>query len=198
MNSTEICNLALSYLGDGRINSLQDDSEEGKRCAVHYDQDRQKLLLAYPWGFAKKIEKLALYTDALPGWKYAYAYPSSCIAVRFVYDEDHAQVKEQRKQDYEIMMMSEYRRAILTDVEDAYAEFTADVKDPELFSPDFADALSHQLAASLAMGLTGSANIVSWHLQMAQACIESAKYQSAIERERRTRYPHKYADIRFS
>mgnify|MGYP000910820733 CR=1 FL=1 len=30
MNSTEICNMALSYIGQGRINSIDDESEEAK------------------------------------------------------------------------------------------------------------------------------------------------------------------------
>lgn len=198
MNSTEICNLALSYLGQGRINSLEDATEEGKKCKVHYDHDRRRMLLAYPWGFARRIMKLALYDAHVPGWAYAYAYPPACIAVTFVYDEEHARVKEENRQDFEIVTLGGGRKAIASDTADAYAEYTEDVRDTGTFSEEFAEGFSHLLAASIAMGVTGNANIVAQHLQLAQQSIMTAKYYAALEKEKRTRYPEKYANARFS
>lgn len=198
MNSTEICNLALSYLGQGRVNSLDDTSEEGRKCKVHYSHDRRRMLLSYPWGFARRITRLALYDDRVPGWTYAYAYPAECIAVTFVYDEGHARVKELQRQDFEIVTLGGGKKTIATDTADAYAEYTEDVKDPEMFSEEFIEGLSHLLAASIAMGVTGNANIVAQHLQLAQQSIMTAKYYAALEKEKRTRYPEKYANARFS
>lgn len=197
MNSTEICNLALSYLGQGRINSIEDGAEEARKCKAHYDHDRRRLLLSYPWGFARRIEKLAAYDVHIPGWQYVYAYPAQCIAVTFVYDERNARVKEENRQDFEIVTFGGGQKGIASDTADAYAEYTEDVKDPGAFSEEFVEALSHLLAASIAMGVTGNANIVAQHMQLAQAAIESAKYYAVLEKEKRTRYPEKYSNARF-
>lgn len=102
MNSTEICNMALSYLGNGRINSVDDAAEDARKCKIHYDHDRRRMLAAYSWGFAKRIERLALFTSDVPGWDYAYSYPAECISVIYVYDKDGARKKEEAREDFEI------------------------------------------------------------------------------------------------
>lgn len=198
MNVTEICNLALSYIGKGRINSLDDDSEEAKKCRVHYDHERRRALLLYPWGFAKRIEKLALLDRTVPGWTYAYGYPTESIRVQYVFDEAGARKKEEERAEYEIVTLGQGLRVIATDVALAYGEYIADVKDTSFFSETFIEALSHFLASSIAMGITGSANIVAQQMQLAQGAIEQAKYHAAIERERTTKYPEKYQNARFS
>ncbi|WP_455155618.1 hypothetical protein [Selenomonas noxia] len=198
MNSTEICNMALSYIGQGRINSIDDESEEARKCKIHYDHDRRRMLTAYPWGFAKCIAKLAAYTDSIPGWDAVYAYPAECLSVLYVYDNEHARKKETDRQDFEIVTLGGGRKAIATDVQEAWAEYTDDIKDPALFSEEFTEALTHLLASSIAMGITGNANIVVQHMQLAQQAVANARYYSVLEKERRTQYPNKYANERFS
>lgn len=197
MNSTDICNLALSYLGHGRIDSLDDSSEEAKACKIHYDHARRRLLLAYPCGFAKRQEKLALRTDTLLGWAYCYSYPQQCLSVQYVYDDKHAKRKETERQEFEVMTLADFAKVIGTDVEEAYAEYILDVKEPNAYNEEFIDALARLLAGVLAVPITGSANLESQNLQLAQQAIASAQYQSAIERERRTQFPRKYAGARF-
>ena len=60
MNSIDICNMALSFLHCGRINSLDDTEKAAQLCKIHYDHLRRRLLRMYPWGFAEKLTKLAL------------------------------------------------------------------------------------------------------------------------------------------
>ena len=197
MNSTEICNMALSYLGNGRINSIDDAAEDARKCKIHYDHDRRRMLMAYPWGFAKRMEKLALFTDKVPGWDFACSYPTECVNVTYVYDEDGARRKEEAREDFEIVTL-DGRKTIATDVRDAWVEYTADVRDANMFSEEFTEGLTHLLASSIAMGITGNANIAMQHMQLAQQSIVSAGYYNAIEKERRMRYPNKYANERFT
>ena len=49
----------------------------------------------------------------------------------------------------------------------------------------------------MAMGMTGNTELQSINLQLAQQSVDLARYQDAVERERRTRYPHGYSDARF-
>lgn len=201
MNATEICNMALSFLAKGRINSMDEDSEEAKQCKIHYEHCRKRLLLNYPFGFARKEVKLAVLDPKsypIIGWDYLYGYPEDTLSIQFVYDEEHARRKEILRQDFAVVMNGNYDRAIATDVKEAWAEVIADIKAPESFSEEFIDALAHMLAASMAMQLTGSANMQQVQLQLAQVALNAAMYQSVVEQERRTHFPRKYADARFS
>ena len=180
MNSTEICNMALSYIGNGRINSIDDAAEDARKCKIHYDHDRRRMLAAYSWGFAKRIERLALFTSDV-----------------FVYDKDGARKKEEAREDFEIVTLGG-QKAIATDVRDAWAEYTADVRDANMFSEEFTEGLTHLLASSIAMGITGNANIAMQHMQLAQQSVVTAKQYNVLEKERRMRYPNKYANERFT
>ena len=53
MNSTDICNMALAYIGQGRIASIEEESEEAIQCSMFYDHLRRKLLSEHRWGFAE-------------------------------------------------------------------------------------------------------------------------------------------------
>lgn len=196
MTSTDICNMALSYLGRGRINSLDEDNEESRQCSIHYDHDRRRLLHYFPWGFARRMEKLAERTDTVPGWRYCYGYPSECLHVLFVFDEEHAARRQEERQDYGVITMNAGVRAIGSDVKEAWTEYIYDAKDPSRFSDEFSDALAHMLAASLALQLTGSTSLQQLQLQLAEDNINRAKYYAAIEEERRIRYPRHYREAR--
>ena len=60
MNSTDICNMALAYIGQGRIASLEEKGEEAVQCKLFYNHLRRKLLSEYRWNFAERYVKLAL------------------------------------------------------------------------------------------------------------------------------------------
>lgn len=196
MTSTDICNMAVSYLGRGRINSLQEDSEESRQCNIHYDHVRRRLLHIFPWGFARRMEKLAERTDNVPGWKCCYGYPSECLHVLFVFDEEHASRRQEQREDFDVLTMRAGTRILCSNVDDAWAEFICDAKDPASFSEEFSDALAHMLAASLALQLDGSTSLQQVQLQLATDNIERAKYFATIENERRLRYPRHYMEAR--
>lgn len=66
MNSTDICNMALAYIGQGRIASIEEESEEAIQCGIFYDHLRRKLLSEHRWGFAERYVKLALLNEKSP------------------------------------------------------------------------------------------------------------------------------------
>lgn len=197
MNRTDICNMALSIISRQRINSLDEDSEEAKECKVYYDHTRRRLLKMFPWGFAKRTEKLALRTDTVPGWSYCYGYPSECISVLFVFDDDHADRREMERQDFYLTTISGNDRVICSDTKDAWAEFTYDVKEPDMFSEEFTEALVRMMAANLAGPLAGNSDLMQVNAQLANQSISIAMQENMMEQERHTMYPRKYADARF-
>lgn len=198
MTSTDICNLALSYLAKGRIMSMTEEkSEEARQCKLHYENCRKRLLSSYTWGFAKSVVRLARLAVAVPGWEYIYAYPQNCLRLNLIFDEQNARNKETDITDYETINVGT-TKAIATDIENAWVEYVADEKDPERFSVEFVEALARMLAYSMAMVLTGNAQLMQTNYQLMQASVQEAKTISATERERKTEYPTTYADARFA
>lgn len=197
MTNTDICNLALSYLSKGKITSMDDDSEEAAQCKIHYDHARKLLLRQYPWNFAKRTVKLALLAATQPGWEYAYAYPAECLAVRYVFDEDGAADREENIQQFDVAMTSANQKAVLTDVELAWCEYTANIKDTEMYPDEFIEAFAHYLACNMAMVLTGSAGLQQTQFQLYQESVEVAMVFTAQERRRKTVFPQDYAQARF-
>ena len=75
MAAVDICNLALTKLGQTIITSLSDDNENARRCNLVYEPKRDELLEKHPWGFA--VEKALLVDVTKPDidiWVTATAY----------------------------------------------------------------------------------------------------------------------------
>lgn len=197
MTNTDICNMALSFLSKGKISSIDDNVEEAKQCKIHYDHCRRMLLRQYPWGFAKRVVRLALLDEEVPGWEYCYSYPQQCLAVRYLFDKEGAASKETQVVEWDKAIVSDNQRALLTDLKDAWCEYTYDVRDVEMFSEEFSEALARYLASQMAMVLTGNANIMQTNLQLYQMLMESAKTQNAQERRIAVDFPETYASARF-
>lgn len=197
VTTTDVCNLALSALACPNILSMDEASNQAVQCRTYYEHTRRKLLRAFPWGFAQREGKLALLDTTVPDFSYVYAYPAECYLVRFVYDEDHARCKEERPQDFRVFAVSDNRKGIASDAQDAWATYTADIKDPAMMSDAFLDAFYHALASALAMPLVNNASMQQTNFQLAQVAIQQAKWETMVEQARRLRYPHGYSDARF-
>ena len=199
MTNTDICNMALSYLGKGKIISIDTDtSEEAVQCRMHYDHCRRMLLSKYTWVFAKRIEKLAQCFETVPGWDYCYGYPAKCLAVRYVFDKDLKNVASLKKNPFEVAMLHDNQKVIMTNIEKAWVEYTQDTVEVDLFSEEFIEALAHYLAASMALALNGNAAIQQTQLQLYQIAFEAAKTGTANEREALPTFPEDYCNARFS
>ena len=196
MTSTDICNLALAYLAKGRITSLTQQTEEARQCAMHYDHCRRMLLRSYRWGFARRVEKLALSASKVPGWEYVYGYPSACLSVRFVFEEDTAERREWNRDEYDVADVGSVK-VICSNVADAWCEYTEDVAEVAKMTEEFIEALARYLAASMAMVVTGNDGLMQMNYQLMQAALQQAQVSSAREREQTPQWPTKYAEARF-
>jgi hypothetical protein len=197
MNRTDICNMALSFISRQRIDSFDDGSEEAKHCKIYYEHTRKRLLKMYNWNFAQKMERLALRTDTVPGWDYVYGYPQQCLAVQFVFDENHAYSREMNRQEYRIITLSGNDKVIATNVDEAWVEYIQDVVNTETFSEEFIEALARMLAANLSAPLTGSTDLFNINMQLAQSAVSMAMQENVTESERKTQWPRKYSEARF-
>ena len=77
---------------------------------------------------------LANLTDSVRGWLYAYAYPSNCLAVRFIYNEAGASIKESEREEFEICITNSGNQAICCNIPNALMEYTVNVVDSNVKS----------------------------------------------------------------
>lgn len=161
----DICNLALSRLGDdASITSIDpaDGSPQADHCARFYPMARDSLLESHPWSFATRRATLSLLTSETDAWQYAYAWPTNCLKLWAVQhyqspdytlvatDDDQAIAIGYAPQPFSVEALTSGVRAILTDQGEAAGRYTVKVTDPTVFSQQFTDALVWKLAAMIA------------------------------------------------
>lgn len=171
-SEVSICNMALGHIkSKSTIASLDEESNEAKKCKLFYSQARDETLEEFNWHFAKRNIVLAEIGTAPLGWAYQYAYPADGIAVRRVitaYRDDDPVPFELAHSDINDTVV------ILTDREAATIEYTKRVTNTILFSPLFIAALSYKIASYIAMPLTGKQDlrddaIAAFNLKISEA-----------------------------
>ena len=167
-----ICNLALAHLGDdATIASLSppEGSAQAEKAARFYPIARDSLLEMHTWNFAAKRANLALTTNNLAQWDYAYVAPTDMMSPVAV-------ISPTAQNDYATRMSagdtpggitSNYAPTIVagqytpqqfaiegttiyTNVETAMLRYQAFVTESDKFSPLFVMTLSLHLASMLA------------------------------------------------
>jgi len=141
-SKVDICNRALATLGDARISSLSEDSPQARLCNVIYDEVRENVLSDHPWNCVTKRARLARSTTA-PVYQYAYRYalPTDCLRVLSVYEAPEYQIEG---------------KFLVTDSDDVYVLYVADVDDPNQYIPALREVISLMIAAKLTYTVTQS------------------------------------------
>jgi len=169
-NVIEVCNRALASVRGKSINSLTEGSVEAQQCKLHFDTARQFVLRDNDWQFARKVAPLQLRSETPLHWVFTYQYPGDCLNLKIV-TGDFAFKSQQDDQlanrgrfiaefiEPELSVPFEIQhggdgRIIVTDQNEAYAIYTADV-DVALFDPLLVTALSHYLAMLIAVPVMG-------------------------------------------
>ena len=204
----DICNLALAHLGDdATIASLSppEGSAQAEKAARFYPIARNSLLEMHTWNFASKRGNLALTTNSLDQWDYAYAAPADMM-------NPVAIISPSAQNDYATRMSagdtpggitSNYAPTIVagqyspqqfavegtyiyTNQENAMLRYQAYVTDSSIFSPLFVTTLSWHLASMLAgpiiKGDQGAAE-AKRSIQMMQGYLTQAKQSDNLHRD---------------
>ena len=204
----DICNLALANLGDdATIATLSppEGSAQAEKAARFYPIARDNLLEMHTWNFAAKRGNLALTTNTLDQWDYAYIAPSDMM-------NPVAIISPSAQNDYATRMSAgdtpgnltanfaptivagQYTPQqfaiegsfIYTNQENAMLRYQSYVTDPTLFSPLFVTTLSWHLASMLAgpiiKGDQGMAE-AKRSTQMMQGYLTQAKQSDNLHRD---------------
>jgi len=204
----DICNLALAHLGDdATIASLNppEGSAQAEKAARFYPIARNTLLEMHTWNFASKRGNLALTTNSLDQWDYAYIVPADMMSPIAI-------ISPTAQNDYATRMSagdtpggitSNYAPTIVagqytpqqfslegdliyTNQENAMLRYQAFITDPSLFSSLFVITLSWHLASMLAgpviKGDQGAAE-AKRSTQMMVNYLNSAKQSDNLDRD---------------
>lgn len=154
-NSIDICNLALSLLGEEpSIVSIDppDGSDNAGHCQRFYPLAVRKLHEEFDWSFAQKRVKLSELNYDTEKWgvKHVYAMPSDCVRIVKVYVPDEHLYMPIDSTEWRVEYNEQNSsRMILTDVDGAYVHYTALVSSAAIYPTYFVEALTILLAAYL-------------------------------------------------
>ena len=186
--AVDICNMALSYLGDrATITSIDppEGSPQADHCARFYPIALGQILRAGSWSFATARKQLPQVTDVPPGFTYAYAYPSDCMELRSVRDKGGNPILS-----YSVIRSGD-ATVIGTHVPVGWVEYSTSETKDEVLPSDFADALAHLLASKLAGAMiTGSsgAQMAEEHLKIYLTLLKDVMQRDAKQFDQISRY----------
>ncbi len=171
-SEVDICNLALSHLGDEATVAVIDppeDSPQAGYCARFYPIARDSLLEMHTWRFATKRVSLAANPTAPSTWQYSYAQPSDLIKHIAILSPDAPDDLSAEliigdppfnlpksgaglytPQPFTTEAADDGSLIILTNQAEATLRYIYRCVDPVRFSPLFIEALSRLLASYLA------------------------------------------------
>ena len=173
----DICNLALSRLGDDATVTSIDPAEgsfQADRCATFYPLARDEMLETHPWAFAlRRVEGTTIVMpDEITTWQFGYQWPTSAMQVfavippnaldnnaspaATVFSSDGRlstvlpSPSTYSSQPFDVEILSDGSKVVLTNQEDAVLRYVQNITDTSKFSNLFIDALAWLLASKLA------------------------------------------------
>ena len=189
-----IINLGLSHIGQTPIVTMVETTVQREAASRVWEYILKEVLASYNWGFARvtlALTVLSNYTSLI--YTYAYTYPSSCVRVWKVYGDGSTEhtigVKFRVLYD-----TTNNQKVIVTDLEDAYAEYTHFQETVTEYDPYFITALSHRLAAELAVPLNGDPEMAKGQIAIFNNLIKEAHRFSAHE-SKETKQANEKSDI---
>jgi hypothetical protein len=149
----DICNLALSHIGDGAtVASIASPAEsvQAEHCARFYPMARDAVLSMVEPAFAIKRVNLSLITPTEQPdiWTYAYSQPN-CIKVLSV-GLPEATLVDADRQEWDSEALDDGSVVIYTNTELATARIIARITDTTKFGPLLVLAVARLLASFLA------------------------------------------------
>ncbi len=176
----QIGNMALSHLGDWRINNFGDNTKESETVVLWYDACRLEMLESFRWNFAKARQSLSVHTETEPEgiWAVRYNLPADMAKARYVVNPAG---RETPRIPYQIELATDKTLCLLTNIQDACLVYTMDMANAGLFPTTYVTALSHLLAARMAIAMTGKKSHQDAQYRLASAAISTARASNANE-----------------
>ncbi len=170
ITTLDICNLALSKLGESPLNAIDaNGSPASRQCYLHYHPTRREVLCAHRWSFAQKLVTISSSEDEDEKQNERTLYhqlPADCLRVLNVNQSNWTM----------------RGRGIYSKDKDIKLLYTYDCEDPELFEALFIDALATRLAFKMCISLTSSTTARTSLLEeYKKVCLPEAAHFNAVQ-----------------
>lgn len=182
-SKTEICNLAVSWLGGTKIMSVNDDDSFSARlCRANYDMSRKAVLEEREWTFAVTRGVLTPLLDAPSfGYNYKFLVPPDFLRIIGVYNPSHSGAINPPMEQHLIE-----GNKILANISEINVKAVFDVTNTTMFSSLFDQALAAHVAMNIAIPLTESKQMLEdmkfLYEDKLQKAISSDSLQGSRER----------------
>lgn len=220
-SSVDIVNRALAQISaKATIANLSEPSTEAIMANTLYASTRDAILRAAQWNFARKVAYLTLLKSApgtvqntssatewdaatmpAPPWLYEYAYPSDCLAVRYIMPKPRlagvttppmfsisgygvVNTMATPKARFEVASGTsgvDQINVINTNLDTALCCYTRRVENEGLWDDLFAEAMVQSLATQLAMPITGKTDVHDMCSRKALAALANARARDGNE-----------------
>lgn len=141
-SALDICNIALSKLGESPIQSINANATLPQRmCYLHYHPVRREVLCVNRWSFA--VKKVTLHSSEQDGdteHAVPHTLPTDCLRVLAVGSPG----------------WTLRGRCVFCPAQDVTLRYIADVEDTSLFDPLFVEAFALRLACKMCIPLVNS------------------------------------------
>jgi len=147
-----ICARALVLLGAQPINSLDDDTDNARLCALVYPALKNTIMSKFGWRFL--MVKKALTMDAqapVNEWKYSFIIPGEALSVPHAIF--YSQGDKVAAGDFEV-----FGRRVSTDNAAMYMDYVVSKPEAE-WMPWFVDLMVKALCAEIAFGVTDQQSV---------------------------------------
>jgi hypothetical protein len=146
-SEVEICNLALSYLGQrASIASIANpESQDEINFSQHYDLTRQCLLRSYAWSFAQTETILASTGGATQDYLNQFLLPSDCLRLLSL-GSSLFRIRDYKLEGRTILVSSIFTQPSISSLK---IKYVTDMKDVQFFDPLFIQLLGLELANRL-------------------------------------------------
>ena len=186
-SEVEICNLALSHLGDSaNVSSIDppEGSAQAEHCQRWYPIARNALLEMHDWSFATTRANLAELANNWPQWQHVYARPSDYIKVRAVLPPNSS-ASDVEGLEFITESDASGNQIILTNQASAIVRYTRLVTNTASFSALFTDALGWYLSTYLAGPVLkgeSAVKIARANMQIVTEILAQAKLSDASQK----------------
>lgn len=194
-SKVSIWNLSLARIKSSAL--IQSDTEEStERRAFDnvWANSLKATLELFDWNFARARQTLAELAEAAPTeWTYRYAYPTDCLAARYIATASGVEDAI----PFEVVLSTDRAsKNILTNITPVCLVFTANISDPNLFSGSFTEALSWKLGAEVGPSLGASAKNIKAANDGFTTAVQQASVHSVKEGENRAERESGYVEAR--
>lgn len=193
ISEVSVSNVALSRLGERRIEDMNDGSKAAGLCKANFPFARRKTLRRYRWNFALRTIELAQTNAPMAEWAYAFTLPGDCVRVCDLLQAEElppsgiinpggVTASSLPAKTWRLEWFKVEGQAVLTDAPRIFLKYVSDVDTLPYWDDLAIDVLALELATRIAIPLTGDDQKRADAIQeLEQLVLAEARYIDSVE-----------------